>query len=340
MFNIESNVRNYSRLFPASFDSAFNAEIKDTEGNTYLDFLSGCGALNYGHNNRALQKSLLEYIDRDGVSMSLDLKTNAKEKFLFDLYSKILEPRNLDYRVQFSGPTGANAVEAAIKLARKVTGRLNIVAFTNAFHGCSLGALSLTANVHHRHSSKGSLNNVTRLPFDGYFSDGPGFAEMLDKYLLDESSGIDWPAAIIFECVQGEGGLNVLSEKWAKDLARVAKKHGILIIVDEIQTGCGRCGKFFSFERLGFVQTCANGQWNKKNPEVFETILNSPINTYRCEAGDAYLLRAKDYLHRVTPIQNGGERLIVNMTWASAKDLITNMTHETNDILFTENTSI
>ncbi len=246
----ESNVRSYCRKYDAEFDTARNATIYDTSGKPYLDFLAGCGSLNYGHNNPAMQEALLRYISRGGLTMSLDLHTKTKTEFLETFRALILEPRNLDYCFQFTGPTGANAVEAAIKLARKVTGRMNVLAFTNGFHGCSLGALSLTGNCVNRMASQPLLTNVSRMLYDGYLADQVDTADLIERLLGDPSSGIDKPAAIIFETIQGEGGLNCASHNWAKKVAAIARKYGALLIVDDIQAGCGRSGKFFSFEAL------------------------------------------------------------------------------------------
>lgn len=245
----ESQVRSYSNHFPVIFTSAKGCWLMTDKGEKYLDFLSGAGSLNYGHNNSRLKKALVEYIMNDGITHGLDMHTHAKSEFLSALDQYILSPRGLDYKVQFTGPTGANAVEAALKLARKATGRANIVAFTNGFHGCSLGALAATGNQHHRGGSGIALNGITRMPFDGYANvDSLGLFESM---LNDESSGLDKPAAVLLEVVQGEGGLNLASDEWLQSLAKICKQHQILIIVDDIQAGCGRTGTFFSFERSG-----------------------------------------------------------------------------------------
>lgn len=249
--SIESSVRSYCLAFAEEFDCAYGGKIFSAEGREYIDFLMGCGSLNYGHNHEVLATALKEYIGRRGVAMGLDLVTSAKIRFMDAFRDSILSRRQLDYRIQFTGPTGANAVEAAVKLVRKVTGRHNVVAFTNGFHGCSLGALSLTGSAYHRAHSGPLLTNVTRMPYDGYFGPAVDTAAYLDKMLSDPSSGCDAPAAIIFEAVQGEGGLNVASRQWAQRICEVASKHGALVIVDDIQAGCGRCGDFFSFEALG-----------------------------------------------------------------------------------------
>ncbi len=247
----ESAVRSYAHHFPVKFVKAQGARLFDADGRTYIDFLSGCSSLNYGHNHPVLKKALAEYIEADGLTHSLDMETDAKEAFLQEFESTILRPRGIDYVVQFPGPTGANAVEAALKVARKVTGRSNVIAFTNGFHGCTLGSLALTGNRHHRDGSGVPLHDVTRMPFDGYFGPDTDTAEPIARMLEDPSSGIDAPAAFVVETVQGEGGLNAASGRWLRALEQMARRHGALLIVDDIQAGIGRTGTFFSFEPAG-----------------------------------------------------------------------------------------
>lgn len=248
---IESEVQSYARSFPRIFNRAKGELLWDEEGNEYLDFLAGAGTLNYGHNNDLFKKALLEYIEADGISHGLDMHTKAKQEFLETFREVILKPRDLNYVLQFTGPTGTNAIEAAMKLARNVTGRENIVAFTNGFHGVSLGALSATGNSHHRDASGVSLSGISRMPFDGYLGDGVDTNAYLDKVLTDSSSGIDKPAAVMVETVQGEGGVNAASFEWLQGLQEVCRKHDVLMILDDIQAGCGRTGTFFSFEEAG-----------------------------------------------------------------------------------------
>jgi diaminobutyrate-2-oxoglutarate transaminase len=248
----ESGVRSYCRSFPAVFKQAKGATLTAENGTEYLDFLAGAGSLNYGHNNPVLKQALLEYIAADGLTQGLDMYSSAKEYFIDRFHKTILKPRGFnDYVIQFTGPTGSNTVEAALKLARKVKGRKNIIAFTNGFHGCTAGALSCTANQHHRGGAGTSLNDVSRMPFDGYFGEKTNTIAMIDKLLSDPSSGIDKPAAVILETIQGEGGLNVASAAWLKDLRELCNRHDMLMIVDDIQAGCGRSGDFFSFEEAG-----------------------------------------------------------------------------------------
>lgn len=248
---IESSVQSYARAFPRVFGKAQGEYLYDDQGRRYLDFLAGAGTLNYGHNHPAFKTALMDYISRDGITHGLDMHTEAKAAFLEQLQQAILQPRKLDYKVQFTGPTGANAVEAAIKLARMVTGRHSIVAFTNGFHGVTLGALAATGNQHHRGAAASQLNGVTRIPYDGYLGPDIDTTRYLDKLLCDASSGVDMPAAVLVETVQGEGGINAASLDWLRNLQRLCHKHGILLIVDDIQAGCGRTGSFFSFESAG-----------------------------------------------------------------------------------------
>lgn len=249
----ESEVRSYVRAFPTVFDTGRGSILTDVDGREYIDFFCGAGSLNYGHNHPELKQAALEYLGEDRIQHALDMATGAKGRFLELFRSRILEPRGYDYKVQFSGPTGANAVEAALKLARMKTGRSTVVAFTHGYHGLSLGALAATANQWFRQASGVDLGNVVFHPFDGYYGDDVNTVALLRQHLEDPSSGLDLPAAIIVECVQGEGGVNVASAEWLRELRALCDEHGILFIADEIQIGIGRSGDFFSFEESGIV---------------------------------------------------------------------------------------
>jgi diaminobutyrate-2-oxoglutarate transaminase len=248
---LESQVRSYCRAFPVVFDRAVGSHLYDVDGNAYIDFFCGAGTLSYGHNNPLLKRVLIDYLQQDGVVHALDMATAAKGRLLTELEALILAPRGLNYRVQFTGPTGANAVEAALKLARKVKRRRNVIAFTRAYHGLSMGALSVTANAHYRDENFLQRGDVTFMPFDGYFGEGVDTAAYLRRLLEDESSGLDRPAAIILETVQAEGGVHVASVEWLRAIAALCRELDIALIVDDIQVGCGRTGTFFSFERAG-----------------------------------------------------------------------------------------
>lgn len=245
---LESEVRSYCRMFPAVFARATGHQLWDEQDRDYIDFFAGAGALNYGHNHPAFKARLLEYIADDGITHSLDMATQAKRTFLETFQRLVLAPRELDYKVMFPGPTGTNAVEAALKLARTVTGRSNVIAFTNAFHGMTLGSLALTGNGSKREGAGVALTDVTRMPYHGYLGSELDTIDLLEQHLQDSSSGVDLPAALILETVQAEGGVNVASTPWLWRLQKLLKQYDILLIVDDIQVGCGRTGPFFSFE--------------------------------------------------------------------------------------------
>ncbi|NIL78213.1 Acetylornithine/succinyldiaminopimelate aminotransferase [Rhodococcus sp. B10] len=250
---VESGVRSYSRQWPAVFKTAKNSTLVDENGREYLDFFGGAGALNYGHNNDILKGALVDYIQSDGITHGLDMSTVAKREFLESFKKNILDPRGLDYKVQFPGPTGANTVEAALKLARKVTGREAIINFTNAFHGMTLGALSVTGNSMKRAGAGIPLVHTTPMPYDNYFGGVTEDFQWFERVLDDSGSGINRPAAVIVETIQGEGGINVARPEWLRALAELCSRRDILLIVDDVQMGCGRTGQFFSFEEAGIV---------------------------------------------------------------------------------------
>lgn len=247
----ESQVRSYCRSWPTVFTSASGSIVTDEQGKKYIDFFSGAGALNYGHNNPELRTELLNYLSSDALVHSLDMMTPAKREFLTTFKELILEPRDLDYKVMFPGPTGTNTVETALKLARKVTGRQHILSFTNAFHGMTLGSLSVTGNSMKRQGAGMALTNSSKIPYDNYLDGETADFLWLERVLEDSGSGVDKPAAIIVETVQGEGGLNAARAEWLRGLRELTARHDILLIVDDVQAGCGRTGTFFSFEEAG-----------------------------------------------------------------------------------------
>ncbi|WP_433605429.1 diaminobutyrate--2-oxoglutarate transaminase [Prescottella agglutinans] len=251
--SLESGVRSYCRNWPTVFESASGAWMRDESGREYLDFFAGAGALNYGHNNPVMKSALLEYLAGDGVTHGLDMSTVAKREFLQSFQRTVLEPRGLDYKVQFPGPTGTNAVEAALKLARKATGRASIINFTNAFHGMTLGSLSVTGNSLKRAGAGVPLVHATPMPFDNYFGGATDDFQWFERVLDDSGSGLNRPAAVIVETVQGEGGVNVARPEWLRALSELCTRHDILLIVDDVQMGCGRTGPFFSFEVAGIT---------------------------------------------------------------------------------------
>ncbi|ADO56492.1 diaminobutyrate--2-oxoglutarate transaminase [Paenibacillus polymyxa] len=249
---LESNVRSYCRSFPVVFNKAKNDVLYTEAGEGYIDFFAGAGALNYGHNNDFMKNRLLDYLTSDRIMHGLDMYTTAKQEFMESFSERILQPKGLNYKLQFCGPTGTNAVEAALKLARKVKKRNGVFAFMGGFHGMSLGSLSITSNNSMRESAGVPLNNVTFIPYNSMFN-GMDTILYMEQLLTDTHSGVEKPAAIILETVQAEGGINIADNEWLRELRQLCDDHDILLIVDDIQVGCGRVGSFFSFERAGIV---------------------------------------------------------------------------------------
>ncbi|WP_066187692.1 MULTISPECIES: diaminobutyrate--2-oxoglutarate transaminase [Gracilibacillus] len=245
----ESVVRSYIRNFPTVFTKAKGHNIWDEQGNEYLDFFSGAGALNYGHNNDHMKNKLLDYISSDGITHSLDMASTAKAEFLQKFDDVIFKPRDLDYKVMFPGPTGTNTVESALKLARKVTGRTDIISFTGGFHGMTIGSLSVTGNSMKRQGAGIPLQNSVTMAYDNYVDHDT--LVYLERFLEDKGSGVAIPAAMIVETVQGEGGINAARFDWLKQIEEICRRWGILLIIDDVQAGIGRTGTFFSFEAAG-----------------------------------------------------------------------------------------
>ncbi|WP_163540067.1 diaminobutyrate--2-oxoglutarate transaminase [Gracilibacillus sp. YIM 98692] len=245
----ESVVRSYIRNFPTVFTKAKKHKMWDEDGKEYIDFFSGAGALNYGHNDDHMKQKLIDYITDDGITHSLDMASTAKADFLEKLDDVILKPRDLDYKVMFPGPTGTNTVESALKLARKVTGRTDIISFTGGFHGMTIGSLSVTGNSMKRQGAGIPLQNTVTMAYDNYVDHDT--VAYLERFLEDSGSGVAIPAAMIVETVQGEGGINAARFEWLKKIEEICKRWGILLIIDDVQAGIGRTGSFFSFEAAG-----------------------------------------------------------------------------------------
>ncbi|MGJ7416171.1 aspartate aminotransferase family protein [Streptomyces sp. NPDC003444] len=249
----ESEVRLYSRKFPVVFDRAEGSWLHSDDGRDFLDFFCGASALNYGHNPPHAKRRLLDYLAGGGLVHGLDTSTEAKRDFLARLHEVVLAPNGLPHKVQFCGPTGTDAVEAALKLARKATGRQTVVAFTGAFHGMSRGSLSVTGSLRARAAGGVGLQDVVFVPYE----DGPGGAfdsiGYLERLLLDPAGGVGLPAAVIVEPVQVDGGVYPASADWLRRLRALTERLGALLICDDIQAGVGRTGGFFSFAHAGIT---------------------------------------------------------------------------------------
>ncbi len=248
----ESEVRSYCRNFPAVFTTAQGPFLYDEGGKAYIDFFCGAGALNYGHNPPFIRDRLVEYLQSNGVMHALDMYTQPKRDFIQFYEENVLKPRGLDYKLQFPGPTGTNAVEAALKLARKVKKRPGIFALMGAFHGMTLGSIALTTDAASRAGAGVPLGHVTHIPAPYMFPELDTIRYM-ETLLTDDHSGVEKPAAIILETTQADGGIYPLPVPYLQDLRALCDRHDILLIVDDVQVGCARTGWFFSFQRAGIV---------------------------------------------------------------------------------------
>ncbi len=261
----ESDIRGYCRLYPTVFKSASNARQVDENGKSYIDFFAGAGVLNFGHNNERMKRAMIDFLQRDGVAHSLDMYTDVKRDFIAKFVDTIVKPRGWNHKLQFMGPTGTNAVETALKLARKVTGRGNVVAYMHGFHGMTLGSLALTANSYFRNAAGVPLEHVIRQPFGG--DERPleqclAEVESLREMFTDTSAGVELPAAFVIEPIQAEGGVHVAHPEWLRAVEALAREIDALVILDDIQAGCGRTGSYFSFDDLGLdpdIVTLAKG---------------------------------------------------------------------------------
>ena len=248
---IESEVRSYSRSWPAVFTSAEGSTLY-SRNDAYTDFFAAAGSLNYGHNDPHALSALINYLSQNGIIQTLDMQTEARLSFLDALQKYVLQPRGLgDYRVMFTGPTGTNAVEAALKCVRLATGRTEVIAFRGGFHGVTLGALAASSNASKRQGGGVPLLNVKRFPFDSPEIDAQEAVEWFERVHFLDRVDAELPAGVLVETLQGEGGVNVASPEWVRGIATVCARYRVPLIVDEIQAGCGRTGPFFSFEHYG-----------------------------------------------------------------------------------------
>ena len=240
---LESNVRYYCRRWPAVFTSASGARLVSETGRSYLDFFSGAGALSYGHNNPLLVEAAVDHLRSGRLVHSLDTYTPEKAALLRALDEHVLGPRDLDMVVQFVGPTGATAVEAALRLAERITGRNRVIAFEGGFHGMTAGAASVSASL----TERDHRGNVF-LPYRPRSERGD--LEALEAALGAAVDGAR-PGALIVEAVQGEGGARPFDPAYLAEVRSRCRAHGVVVIADEIQAGLGRTGPFFSFEGSG-----------------------------------------------------------------------------------------
>jgi len=258
----ESNARTYSRKFPFSLKRAKGCRIEDVEGNQYLDFLCGAGSLALGHNDPEVNAAMIEMLTSDAPLHTLDLMTPVKDRFIQTLMNLLPGELRDHSRIQFCSPSGTDAVDAALKLCKTATGRSSIVAFSGAYHGMGHGALSLTGNLNAKNKVNGLMPEVHFFPFPysyrcpfglGGEAGTDAACAFFERVLKDPESGITKPAAVIIEPIQGEGGVVPAPVKFLQTVRRVTRELDIPMIVDEIQCGCGRSGRFFAFEYADIV---------------------------------------------------------------------------------------
>ncbi|MBF7682691.1 diaminobutyrate--2-oxoglutarate transaminase [Acinetobacter sp. B5B] len=256
---MESNVRSYPRKLPLAIAKAQGCWVTDVEGREYLDCLAGAGTLALGHNHPAVIQSIQDTLTSGIPLHTLDLTTPLKDKFTETLLAEL--PGGKDaYCLQFCGPSGADATEAAMKLAKTYTGRSSIISFSGGYHGMTHGSLSVTGNLGAKNAVNNLMPGVQFLPYPHEYRcpigvGGEAGVDALtyyfEQFIEDVESGVTKPAAVILEAIQGEGGVVVAPTKWLKKIREVTEKHDIVLILDEVQAGFSRSGKMFAFEHAG-----------------------------------------------------------------------------------------
>ncbi|MBR2438837.1 MAG: diaminobutyrate--2-oxoglutarate transaminase family protein [Lentisphaeria bacterium] len=258
----ESNARSYPRKFPFSLVKAKGVWLTDVEGNRYLDFLCGAGTLALGHNDPEVNQVMVEMLTSDRPLHTLDLMTPVKHDFVESLFALLPEEMRNNVKVQFCSPSGTDATDAAIKLCKTATGRSSVIAFHGAYHGMGHGPMSLTGNLGAKSKVPALMPDVHFMPYPysyrcpfglGGEAGTKACCEYFERMLKDPESGITKPAAVILEPIQGEGGVIPAPVEFLQTVRRVTKELGIPMIVDEIQCGVGRSGKFFAFEYADIV---------------------------------------------------------------------------------------
>jgi len=258
----ESNARSYPRKFPFAIAKAKGSWVTDVEGNKYLDFLCGAGTLALGHNDSEINQTMVDLLTGDAPLHTLDLTTPVKDKFVHTLLSLLPGELKDNAKVQFCSPSGTDAVDAALKLCKTATGRSSVIAFQGGYHGMGHGALALTGNLTAKNKVHGLMPDVHFFPYPYSYRCPFGLGgeagvkaacTYFEHVLKDPESGITKPAAVIIEPIQGEGGVIPAPVEFLQTIRRVTQELDIPMIVDEIQCGVGRSGKFFAFEYADIV---------------------------------------------------------------------------------------
>ncbi len=256
----ESNARSYPRRIPLALQEAHGLYVRDTQGQLFMDCLAGAGTLALGHNHPVAIEAMRQTLDSGLPLHTLDLTTPVKDRFVEDLFAALPENFARHARIQFCGPTGADGIEAALKLARIATGRKPVMSFSGGYHGMTLGTLSLMGNLGPKQALGSLMADVQFLPYPYDYRCPFGIGgeagvdaglHFIEQLLGDPESGVLPPAAIVVEVVQGEGGVIPAPVRWLQGLRQLTRKHGVALIIDEVQTGIGRTGKLFAFEHAG-----------------------------------------------------------------------------------------
>ncbi|MBW7474906.1 aspartate aminotransferase family protein [Paenibacillus oenotherae] len=258
----ESNARSYPRKIPIAITEASGMMVKDADGKTYYDCLAGAGTLALGHNHPVVVEAIRSTLDSGLPLHTLDLTTPVKEAFVDELYQLLPAAFASKARIQFCGPSGADGVEAAVKLVKTATGRRSMLSFQGGYHGMTHGALSLTGNLNPKRDISGLMPEVHFLPYPYAYrcpfelGGEQGWrvgSKYIERTLSDPESGITAPAGMIVEAVQGEGGVIPAPDEWLREMRRITKQNGIPLIMDEVQTGFGRTGSMFAFQHSGII---------------------------------------------------------------------------------------
>jgi diaminobutyrate-2-oxoglutarate transaminase len=259
---IESNARTYPRRLPLALKSGRGIRVRDVEGREYIDCLAGAGALALGHNHPVVVEAIQNALAEDIPFQTLDLPTPLKDRFVTELFESLPAVFSRNFKIQFCGPSGADAIEAALKLVKTATGRRGIVAFHGAYHGMTHGTLSVSGESVPKAAISGLSAEVQFLPFPSDFRCPFGLggeagadvgARYIEAMLDDPNSGVLPPAGMILEIVQGEGGVHAAPDDWLRKIRALTERRGVPLIVDEVQTGLGRTGRLYAFEHAGII---------------------------------------------------------------------------------------
>lgn len=256
----ESNARSYPRRIPLAIREANGIHVIDVEGTVYYDCLAGAGTLALGHNHPVITEAIQRVLTENVPLHTLDLTTPVKDAFMEELFTCLPSSFASRAKVQFCGPSGADAVEAALKLVKTATERRTILSFHGGYHGMTHGALSVTGNRNPKKALPGLMTDVHFLPYPYSYRCPFGLggetgadtgSRFIRRVLEDPENGITAPAGMILEIVQGEGGVIPAPDQWIRNIRSLTQEQGIPLIIDEVQTGFGRTGRWFAFEHAG-----------------------------------------------------------------------------------------